>query len=89
MSKTNPPTTAETPSRVARQPQQQAKKPAFPPAFVILIRHRERGTIHTVMKPSEGPGVVAAFEDVEQAMNQANTMPACQNNPYMIVPFEE
>jgi len=52
-----------------------------PKAFIILIRHIQKGTLHTVSKKD---GALAEFEEMEHAMNAAQGIPGCQQHPYFI-----
>ena len=71
----------------APQPPPAAPVPdAKPKAFVIFIRHATKGTLHVV---SRKDGAVGEFEDMEQAVNTAITIPSCQNNPHFIAPVYE
>lgn len=58
-----------------------------PKAFIVLIRHVTKGTLH-VLSRGDG-GVIVEFEDMEQAVNTASTVPACQRNPHFIAAIYE
>lgn len=57
-----------------------------PKAFIILIRHITKGTLHVVAR---GDGAVAEFEEMEHALNQSVNIPACQKNPSFVIPIYE
>lgn len=54
--------------------------------FIVIIKETKRGTLHAVMNPKAGPGVLAVFEDVEQAVNATTGIPACKTNEFFIIP---
>lgn len=54
--------------------------------FIIIIKAAKGGTLHAVMNPKAGPGVLATFEDVEQAVNATTGIPACKINEFFIIP---
>lgn len=57
------------------------------PGFIVIIKAAKGGTLHAVMNPKVGPGVLAVFEDVEQAVNATTGIPACKTNEFFIIPF--
>lgn len=54
--------------------------------FIVIIKSAKGGTLHAVMNPKAGPGVLASFEDMEQAVNVTTHIPACKTNEFFIVP---
>jgi len=54
--------------------------------YIIIIKSAKAGTLHAVMNPKAGPGVLATFEDLEQAVNAATDIPACKSNEYFLIP---
>ena len=72
----------------ANQKQAPAVKPRAPTEFVILVRHPEKRTLHAVLNPKAGVGVIAVFETPELASVQASTIPSLQNKEYYIIPVE-
>jgi len=54
--------------------------------YIIILKSAKAGTLHAVMNPRVGPGVLATFEDVEQAVNVATEVLACKSNEYFIIP---
>lgn len=57
--------------------------------FIIIIKSAKTGTLHAVMNPKSGPGVLATFEDVEQAVNVTTNMRECKTNEFFILPVGE
>lgn len=57
-----------------------------PKAFIILIRHITKGTLHVVSKPT---GELAEFDEMEHAINASAGIPACQKNPSFVIPIYE
>ena len=56
--------------------------------FIVLIRHPQNKTLHALLTPKKGPGVLAIFESPELASVQIAGVPALQNKEYYIIPVE-
>lgn len=56
--------------------------------FIVLIRHPQNKTLHALLAPKKGAGVLAVFESPELASVQIAGVNALQNKEYYIIPVE-
>jgi hypothetical protein len=56
--------------------------------FIVLVRHPQNQTLHALLAPKKGAGVLAVFESPELASAQIAGVKALQNKQYYLVPVE-
>jgi hypothetical protein len=56
--------------------------------FIVLVRHPQNRTLHALLAPKKGAGVLAVFESPELASVQIAGVNALQNKQYYIIPVE-